>query len=109
MSDPIRFTISNSVPHPNGTAARMSRKGRDGLPNTATWRALDKDYTVTLSGEDWDVPTPAPPGDPLRFEVRQGETSALFVLDVAGPMGGRSYTIDPPSRDRVPPAIMIQP
>jgi hypothetical protein len=104
-----RITISNGLPHPNGSAIRMSRKGRDGLPNTASWRALDRDYTVQLSAEDWDTPSPAPPGDPLRFTIRKGETSNLFSLNIAGPTGGRGYTIEPSSRDRVPPEIIIQP
>lgn len=108
LSNPLQITISNGKPNPNGAAARMSRKGKGGLPNLATWRALDKDYTVQLPGDDWDAPAPGPAAS-LRFTIRKGQTSTSYALDVGGPTGLSGYSIDPPSRERVPPEIMVEP
>ena len=101
----LAITISNSDPNPNGTRATMSRGGENG-PNQATWRALDKTYTVSLPGGVWS----APPGHQLTFTIQQRETSGTYTLNPNAPLGEQGYEIDPaklPANGQ--PTIIVDP
>lgn len=98
------FTISNSDPNPNGTAAKVYKNPANG-PNQATWKALDRQYTVTLPSTVWTPPA----GGSLTFTIDRQQTSGVYTVKSDAPTGTSGYTIDPPSRERVPPEIMVEP
>jgi len=102
--DILAIMIANSDPNPNGPRAVMSRTGT-GYPDQATFKALDRDYTITLHAGYW---LNHPSG--TSFPLPKGTTSSPYQLDPNAPLGAQGpYSIDPPSRERVPPEIIIQP
>jgi hypothetical protein len=102
--DTLEIRIARSDPNPNGAGAVMSITG-NGHPSQATWRALDREYTITLPATVWESPS----GAPLSFPIAQQQTSAVYKLKSGAPTGESGYEIDPPSPERVPPTIMIDP
>lgn len=100
----LQITISNSDPNPNGDAARMS-KSSNNYPNDANWRALDKDYQVSLPAAVWS----APAGSQLSFTVTQGNTSATYTLKSGAPTGPQGYTISPDPFRTGPPSVIVDP
>jgi hypothetical protein len=103
-NDILAIKISNSDPKPNGAAAVMSRTGT-GYPDKATFKALDRDYTITLHPGYW-LAWPAG----TSFPLPKGTTSSAYQLDPDAPLGAQGpYSIDPPSREHVPPEIIIEP
>jgi len=102
--DTLSVTIANGNTQPNGTSAIMSRSG-DGHPRHATWRALDKDYTITFLPEYWVNP-------PVNgyVVISKQATSDQFELRSDAPLGIQEpIAIDPAGPAGVPPTIMIQP
>ena len=100
----LSITISNGDPNPNGTAAVMSRTGSE-HPNSATWRALDKDYEVSLPSNVWS----APQGHQLQFTATQQETSVAYTLKSNASVGEQEYDIEPNPTMTGPPAVLVEP